>query len=224
VGSRTVAVIDPGPDVELHVRALASALRDADEVVLLLTHGHADHAGAVAALTTEVEATVAGPSGLTGVDRVLTGGDSVTTDEGSLLAVPTPGHTPEHLCYHWPDRGALFAGDHLLGSGDTTWVAEYPGCVADYLASLDRLRTLDLDVIYPAHGPPIEDPAGALDRYERHRRERIRQVDEALAGHPDASPEELLDLVYGLTVPASMRGAALRSLEALIDHVEAARA
>ena len=219
-----MAVIDPGPDVEHHVRALASAVAGADEVVILLTHGHADHAGAVPALSAEVEATVLGPAGVPGVERELADGDAVTTDDGTLVAVHTPGHTPEHLCYHWPARGALFAGDHLLGTGDTTWVAEYPGCVADYLASLERLRSLDLDVIYPAHGPPLEDPMAALDRYERHRRERIRQVEDALAGHPEADLDELLDLVYGLTVPTSMRGAARRSLEALVDHVKAARA
>jgi glyoxylase-like metal-dependent hydrolase (beta-lactamase superfamily II) len=216
-------VIDPGPDVEDHVRALASAVRGAEVVSIVLTHGHADHAGAVAALAAETGAAVYGPAGVTEVERTLGDGDSIVTDDGTLVAVHTPGHTPEHLCYHWLDRNALFAGDHLLGSGDTTWVAEYPGCVADYLASLERLRTIDLEVIYPAHGPPLEDPASALDRYERHRRYRIRQVEEALERHPGSSMDELLDAVYGSTVPASMRGAARRSLVALVEHVNARR-
>ena len=96
----------------------------------------------------------------------------------------TPGHTPEHLSFYWEAQRALFAGDHLLGKGNTTWVADYPGCISDYLNSIDRLRMLRLSVIYPAHGPPIENPTEALDRFERHRLARIQQVEEALEHHP----------------------------------------
>lgn len=219
-----MAVIDPGPDVAPHVRALASAVAGSDEITILVTHHHGDHAAAApslaAALAAESGAVVAGPEGIDGVERVLEDGDVVETDEGPLVAVHTPGHSRDHLCFHWPEREALFAGDLLLGVGHTTWVAEYPGCVADYLASLDRLRSLDLDVVYPAHGPPIEDPAGALDRFEDHRRARIEQVREAIERNPDADADALLDAVYGLEVPESLRGAALRSLLALVEYVE----
>jgi glyoxylase-like metal-dependent hydrolase (beta-lactamase superfamily II) len=95
--------------------------------------------------------------------------------------------------------------------------------VADYLKSLDRVRGLALAVIYPAHGPPLEDPARALDRFEAHRLTRIDQVRAAMDRNPGADTEALLDIVYGPAVPDSMRGPARRSLEALIDHVTAAR-
>ena len=216
-------MIDPGPDVARHVRALASAVAGAEDVTILVTHGHRDHAGAVTALASETGATVAGPEGVEGLGRVLVDGATVVTDAGELIAVHTPGHTREHLCFHWVERRALFAGDLVLGVGDTTWVAEYPGCVADYLKSLDRVKGLALAVIYPAHGPPLEDPARALDRFEAHRLTRIDQVRAAMDHNPGADIEELLDIVYGATVPDSMRGAARRSLEALVDHVTAAR-
>jgi glyoxylase-like metal-dependent hydrolase (beta-lactamase superfamily II) len=138
--------------------------------------------------------------------------------------VPTPGHTPDHLCYHWPGGDGLFAGDLLLGRGDTTWVGDYPGCVADYLASLARVRALGVGTLYPAHGPTLVDGPAALDRFEAHRRARIRQVEEALARRPDAGARDLLRPVYGDTLPAGMEGAALKSLEALLEHVRAAAA
>jgi glyoxylase-like metal-dependent hydrolase (beta-lactamase superfamily II) len=199
-----------------------------DRVVILLTHGHGDHAGAAGALASSTGAEVWGPEGLEayGVpapDRVVRDGDTIETDAGPLVAVHTPGHTPEHLCFHWPARRALFAGDLLLGRGDTTWVAEYPGCVADYLDSLERLRSLDLDVIHPAHGPALDDPAGALDRFEAHRRERIEQVRRALEAVPDGDVDALLDRVYGGELPASVRRAARRSLEALVEYVNEPR-
>jgi glyoxylase-like metal-dependent hydrolase (beta-lactamase superfamily II) len=73
------------------------------------------------------------------VDHVLRDGDAVDTDHGALVALHTPGHT-RITSASTAGEGALFAGDLILGEGDTTWVAEYPGCVADYFDSLARLR------------------------------------------------------------------------------------
>lgn len=218
-GPERLVVLDPGPDVEDHVRAVVSSARDADEVTVLLTHGHADHAGAARSVAGALNAPVLGPAEAD-PDRILRDGDGVETDAGLLRAVHTPGHTRGHLCYHWPARRALFAGDLLLGRGDTTWVAEYPGCVADYLASLERLRGLELEIIYPAHGPPLEDPAAALDRFEGHRRDRIRQVRKALQARPAADLDRLLEAVYGGELPSAVRGAARRSLAALVEFVQ----
>jgi glyoxylase-like metal-dependent hydrolase (beta-lactamase superfamily II) len=215
-----VAVIDPGPVSSDHMRAVASAVERAERVWIVLTHGHADHAGGARSLADEVGAPLWGPESVDGADLRVREGDRVPTDQGELVAVHTPGHTADHHCFHWPDRRALFAGDLLLGQGDTTWVGEYPGCVADYLNSLGRLRALDLDVIYPAHGPPLTDPNDALARYDGHRRARIEQVSAVLEEHPDADVEEVLRAVYGETLPARVGVAARKSLEALIEYVE----
>ena len=195
------------------------AVADAERVSIVLTHGHKDHAAAARPLANAIGAEVFGPAGLEEVDVPIGDGDVVRTDEGELIAVATPGHTRDHLCFRMADRRALFAGDLLLGQGDTTWVAEYPGCVADYLGSLERLRTLDLDVIYPAHGPPLTDPSDALDRYEGHRRSRIDSVRAVLAERPGAGMEELLQAVYGDSVSRGMIAPARKSLEALIEYV-----
>ncbi len=196
-----------------------------DRVTILLTHGHGDHVGAAGALALETGAEVCGPEGLEsyGVptpDRVLRHGDAIETDAGPLVAVHTPGHTPEHLCFHWPARRALFAGDLLLGRGDTTWVAEYPGCVADYLRSLEKLRALDLAVIHPAHGPDLDDPTDAIDRFDAHRRARIEQVRRVVEESPGVELEALVARVYGAGLPHAMRSAARRSLSALLEYLE----
>jgi glyoxylase-like metal-dependent hydrolase (beta-lactamase superfamily II) len=219
VGKDKVAVIDPGPDVADHVRALVSAVRDASERMIVLTHGHRDHAGATRELADAIGAAVWGPEGVEHVGHLLVDGDAVETDEGQLVAVHTPGHTSNHLCFYWPERRALFAGDMLLGRGDTTWVAEYPGCVADYFESIERLRELDISVVYPAHGPPLENVAKVLDRFARHRRIRVRQVEHALIGHEDATPEQLFEIVYGGALPKGMEEPARLSLAALMEYV-----
>jgi glyoxylase-like metal-dependent hydrolase (beta-lactamase superfamily II) len=215
-------VIDPGPDDDTHVRAVASLVADAEQVTILLTHEHADHAAGAAQLAALTGAQVlgAGP-----VDRWLDDGDLVASDVGDLVALHTPGHAQEHLCFFWRERRALFAGDLILGQGDTTWVAGYPGCVADYLASIERLRGLGLARIYPAHGDPIDDVEARLVRFASHRRARIAQVEEVLRRMPDATRRQILEGVYGDTIPPGLEGAAMESLGAVLDYLgEAGRA
>jgi hydroxyacylglutathione hydrolase len=213
-------LIDPGPDVASHVRALVAWMGDAATVKVILTHGHRDHTGAAREVADALDAPIFGPPGMDLVERPLADGETIETDEGALVAVHTPGHAREHLSYLWRARRALFVGDLLLGRGDTTWVAGYPGCVADYLASLARLRTMDLDVIYPAHGPPLDAPGQALDRFESHRRARILEVEAAVGEDPAVTPESLVAVVYGPDLPPDLRRAAVESLAALLEHVQ----
>lgn len=221
VGRREVAVIDPGPEDPAHRASLVEAVAEARTVVVLVTHAHGDHAGGAAALAQELDAPL---RGFGAGARPLADGESLRTDQGSLVALHTPGHARDHLALHWPRARAAFAGDLVLGEGDTTWVGEYPGSVGDYLASLERLRTLDLEVLYPAHGPPVRDVEGVLGRYESHRRERIAQVEGALREDPGASVEELVGRIYGDQVPQGLREAARRSLQAILHHLGAGNA
>lgn len=226
VGRRRPALIDPGPHDPGHLDALVRAVGDAASVTVLLTHGHADHAGGTAALLARL-AEVGIPVDVAGAGsdeaRPLADGQAVETDAGVLVAVPTPGHTRDHLAFHWPAERTLFAGDVVLGEGDTTWVAGYPGCVADYLDSLARLRALDLDVILSAHGPPLTDPDAALERFAAHRRARVEQVRAARAAHPGASARELVRVVYGDAVPEGLEAAAEESVRASLDHLHGGR-
>jgi len=163
VGQKRIAVIDPGPDVAEHVRALSRALERAAEVRILLTHGHGDHAGGAGALAHALNASVFGPPSAGFLP--LEDGEEIPTDEGDLVSLATPGHTTDHLAYFWPRTRALFAGDLVLGRVATTWLGEYPGCVADYLASLERVMDLTPDTLYPAHGPPVRTVRETLEEH-----------------------------------------------------------
>jgi len=228
IGSDRVAVVDPGPDEAEHLEEVAAAVAGAREGTILLTHGHPDHAGGAGALAHLTGFPVAG--NVEGVEMELRGGDHLDVDEGRLEVVDTPGHARRHLSFfHVPSRD-LFVGDLLLGEGDTTWVGEYPGCVADYLASLDRIEALRPARIHPAHGPVLDDPAAAVSRFREHRLARVRQVEDVLErmgvhaatlpDPPDAFIEEVVDRVYGSDLHRGLRLAARWSVRALLEYLK----
>lgn len=218
IGIKKVAVIDPGPDVEDHVRALSSALEDVPQIRILLTHGHGDHSGGAPALAEKLGASIQGPPS-TPFSPLLEG-EPIPTDQGEILPISTPGHTRDHLAFFWPEAGALFVGDLLLGRGNTTWLGEYPGCIADYLASLDRVEALGPRIIYPAHGAPLKNPTSALRRFRDHRLERLRTLAAIRAVAPDAPLEELVRKVYGRELPPRLVKAAHSSIQVMLHHLD----
>jgi glyoxylase-like metal-dependent hydrolase (beta-lactamase superfamily II) len=69
----------------------------------------------------------------------------------------------------------LFSGDHIM-EGSTVVIRPPDGDMAEYLQSLERLRTMRLRAIAPGHGHLITDPAAKIDEYVTHRLERQAQV------------------------------------------------
>ena len=212
--------------MESHVRALSAALEPAEGARILLTHGHRDHAGAALRLAERTGASLLVPisyelpEGSEIAVRGLREGDRVSTDQGDLVVLEVPGHSRDHLAFRWAEGDAVFVGDVLLGKGNTTWVGEYPGCVQDYLNSLNKLEALGAGVFYPAHGPALSDPSLALERFRCHRLDRLEEVRIARASYPGASPEELAEVIYGGEIPEKLAKAALASLGAALFHLD----
>jgi len=217
IGRERVVVVDPGPDDPAHLRALQEAAGGRVSAIVL-THGHADHAGGAAALARATSAPLRAAGGAAG--RALADGERLETDAGPLTAVATPGHSPDHFAFLWEGSGedsrACFVGDLLMGEGDTTVVMAPEGDLGAYLRSLDRLEALRPSRLYPAHGEALADPEEALARYRRHRAERIGQVEEALRRAGSARAGELLGEVYGEALDPRLAAAARGSLECVL--------
>ncbi len=109
--------------------------------------------------------------------RPLRDGEAVKVGGTRLTAVEVPGHTPGHVALL---RGnALYSGDHVLPR-ITPNVFQYPlpgyNALGSYLASLERLAGMGLDVIYPAHGDDIASPGARIAELISHHRERMAEV------------------------------------------------
>ncbi len=70
-----------------------------------------------------------------------------------------PAHTPDDLSVFVPEENVLFAGD-LMFQGRIPFVGNADS--AGWIASLDRLLTLDPAVVVPGHGPYSTNPAEDL--------------------------------------------------------------
>ena len=209
VGRDPAYVIDPGPALAEHVAALLAELRARGGAgAILLTHDHADHSEAAALVQEATGAPLAASRPGGGI--ALADGDRI----GPLAVLATPGHAPDHLAFL--AGRVCFTGDLVLGAG-SVFIAPDSGAMAAYLASLRRLRELDLELIAPGHGPLVADPRAKLDEYLEHRLERERQLLDALAdGVRDR--DELLDRIWG-ALPATLRPAAAATLAAHLDKL-----
>ena len=234
VGRGEVAVIDPGPDDAAHLEAILAAVAGDRVTHIVITHHHSDHSPLAAALKAKTGATIygcavktpdvteddgprmeAGHDAAFRPDVSLCGGGEISGPGWTLEAIPTPGHTSNHLCYGLRQENALFSGDHIMG-WSTTVITPPDGDMADYMASLDLILGRGFDTIWPTHGPPIREVTEFLKAYIAHRRGRETQILNGLA----TGPQRIRQLVPALyaDVDPRLHAAAGRSMLAhMID-------
>ena len=151
------------------------------------------------------------PEGLVlAVDRVLSDGDVLPVPGFRLEVMATPGHTAGHICLRDDDRGLFFTGDHVLptvfaglGLGGPT--ASNP--LADYLASIDRVRRFPDHEALPGHGYRFRGLTERADECAEHHLKRAREVAEILAGRDAGTGgPSIWDIASRLTWTAGWEG------------------
>ncbi|MFA7595334.1 MAG: MBL fold metallo-hydrolase [Novosphingobium sp.] len=226
-----IAVIDPGPDEPAHLDALIQAIGDASVMAICCTHTHRDHSPAAAPLRQHTGAPIIGCAPLAlstegprqdapfdtdyAPDRILADGERLSGPDWTLVAVATPGHTSNHLCFSLEETGALFTGDHVM-SWSTSVVIPPDGDMAAYMDSLYLLHEREDRVYYPAHGPAVDKPKQLVRGMIGHRRQRERQVLRQLEKGPQNIPD-MVPQMYKGTDPRLFPAAGMSVLAHLID-------
>lgn len=214
VGRDPSIVIDPGPEIAEHLDEVA---RTAGRVAhVLVTHDHPDHAPGAATFADRVSA----PLSAVRLPRAaaIRDGDTFRAGSVEVVAVTTPGHTPDHVAFWIGSQRALFTGDAVLGRG-TSVIDPPEGELVRYVASLRKMLALEPRTIHPGHGPLVADAGATLRGYLAHRDERERQILETLADGP-FTIEALVERIYD-GYPADVRPLAARSVLAHLLKLEA---
>jgi len=210
---RNLVVIDPGPISGAHLDAIHAAIAGRSVTSVLVTHTHSDHAPLANPLARELDVPVygyaAGPE--FDPDLLLTEGSILTLGSISLEVIHTPGHSDDHLCFL--TGRVLFTGDHIMG-GSSVMVED----MGNYLQSLERLQDLDLDRLYPGHGPEIDQPQKVISWYLAHRLQREQEILEAIAGGA-VSVDSIVETVYS-NVDRALHPLAARSVAAHLRKLE----
>lgn len=240
IGSKDLALIDPGPTDPAHLRAIIEAAGGRPITHILITHTHRDHVDGLAAAVAATGAKTAGfgPYAITSKvvsdrrggesanavkapfvpDIRLGHGDTLGGDTWQVSAVHTPGHIPDHLCFAFGDTGALFSGDHVMG-WNTSIVAPPDGRMGDYNRSLETLMERSADGVYfPGHGGRIEQPQRVAKAYLLHRRMRENAIEEAIRGGASTIEQVTLKVYQGLD--RQLLPAAAMSVLAHVEHLQ----
>jgi len=195
VGIDEIAVIDPGPLDEEHLRSITGCGGDLIRWIML-TNTDPHHAEAAVELKKRTGAKLMSFEDYKGMDAKLADGEQVVGTEFRLTVRHLPGPTANNIGLMLEEERALFSGDLIVEGTTMAILPEQGGDMAQYLASLESLSKYRLKKIIPAHGYVMENPKEVIAEYITHRTAREKQVLKAVKGGAKRV-ENVVDVVYG---------------------------
>ncbi len=203
LGSKEIAVVDPGPAIDEHVDAILRAAEGGQIRWIVCTHTHMDHSPAWQGVAKATGAQLIGAS--PAADRFqdesfkpdweIKHDELLATEEFNLRALHTPGHVSNHFCFLLEEEGMLFAGDHIM-NGSTVVIVPPGGDMKAYIASLQLLLNYPVQHIAPGHGELIHDSAAEVEHLVAHRLRREAKVMAGLEQLGRCNLDALVRVVY----------------------------
>lgn len=128
-----------------------------------------------------------------------------------------PGHTQGHIHLAIYPDSVIIVGDHLAGAG-SVWIGPPDGHMGDYYKALDTIAASALQLAGPGHGPVLKDAVTAAKALKLRREDREQQI-LGLIQATAMTADEIVEHVYADTVAPSARWAAVRTVEAHLQHL-----
>ena len=154
-GDRTV-LVDTGSNFDA-VGKIRDRGADLDAVVL--THTHHDHVGNLESVTEAFGVETWGyDTEQSIVDNAIADEETVRLGDHDYVALHTPGHKNDHLCFYSAAASVLFAGDLIFQNGGFGRTDLAEGDRRRLIESIDRVReTIDesLGEMHVGHGPSV---------------------------------------------------------------------
>jgi glyoxylase-like metal-dependent hydrolase (beta-lactamase superfamily II) len=152
-------------------------------------------------------------------DHTVRDGGRIDIGDGRWLEViHTPGHDSAHMCLRDSRTGVLFSGDHILPriSPVIMWDEGLGDPLGDYLASLQRLLAMDIEVTYPAHGSLMDNGDERAKQILLHHDRRLLDMTEVILDRDSTAWEVMLRSFRPNLTPLEARLAFLET----ISHLE----
>lgn len=115
-------------------------------------------------------------------------GDVFHAGDFTFNIIETPGHDPWHICLYEPERKLMIIGDHVLERitpSISSWFPAY-NALEEFLASLGKMYSYDVDLVLPAHGMPFANLQGRVMELIAHHEERLQEIYDLVAeGYSD---------------------------------------
>ena len=129
-------------------------------------------------------------------------GHRFAVGEREFVCVLTRGHTRGHTCLYETREKRLFCGDHILGTitPNITQMNFDHEALAEYLASLDLVAGMDVQVAHPSHRRRIDDCRGRIEELKRHHRTRLDEVMDIVGDHRVNTVDVTRRMQWSLTI------------------------
>ena len=198
VGKENFTVIDPGPAIEEHIKDIVKVCGE-DISQILVTHTHPDHSPGAKLLHQRTAAPVMGmyakypkhQDRTFKPNKELSEGDEIKEVDHTLIAIHTPGHASNHICFFLEEEKMLFTGDHIM-EGSTVVISPPDGNMTEYIDSLKLLENYDIDYFAPGHGNFMEEPSKTIQSIIRHRLSRESKVIRCIVDKNNSKIEKII--------------------------------